>query len=348
MDRPSSPSLLDLVDAILAPVAMVLVAVIAALGLVLVSVTPFGAVADGADLAPAGPGWIWRAGYHIGWSALFGAIYIRLGLALYAGYYGAGVRAAWLFWWAMFALAVYASMSGNYAIGSQAGFWYGTVMNSLMTLVPGCSEVCREWFYRHANQPSGMIGVHIGLMGGLIGVSSASVVLGRARARAALSQISSSDLRIVVGAIAVCIIALAAVMSIPAAFFNPDIYRAATPFSTPEQIYPDWYLAPWFQMVRIVPSKQMAASIWVAALLVPVLMPAMAFGPRCQAFRQANSVATLVLGVAVVLLAIDARAVWDFQNFIPARLLTAYYFGYFLLIAPVLNLIDALSRRAGG
>ena len=72
------------------------------------------------------------------------------------------------------------------------------------------------------------------------------------------------------------------------------------------------------------------------------------FGPRCQAFRQANSVATLVLGVAVVLLAIDARAVWDFQNFIPARLLTAYYFGYFLLIAPVLNLIDALSRRAGG
>ena len=94
MDRPSSPSLLDLVDAILAPLAMVLVAVIAALGLVLVSVTPFGAVADGADLAPAGPGWIWRAGYHIGWSALFGAIYIRLGLALYAGYYGAGVRAA--------------------------------------------------------------------------------------------------------------------------------------------------------------------------------------------------------------------------------------------------------------
>ena len=324
-------------DAVLAP---------AALGVTL-------AIA-GADLArlpsfplpgDAAARWTPSVSTYLAWSALFGLIFVRLAVTLFNGHYGRGARMLWLAWWSMLIVATLAVVSGQFAGGSQAGFWFGVVFHSILSAAPGCTGDCKLWALNVMSQPGKIMLPYRVEVGLLVVLAGLIVVLTRRRMRRADLVLTTRETVITLAGGISAAVALAALMSWRAPFINPDIYLPANPLSTPLQILPDWYLAPWFQMIRGTLSKYMGSVTVLSAWLVPFLLPVLAFGPRSMPFRVMTGIATVALGVAIVTLAFGGRSGPDSQMLNLTRLSVDYYFAYFLLIMPLLNLLDSIVFR---
>ena len=100
-------------------------------------------------------------------------------------------------------------------------------------------------------------------------------------------------------------------------------------------------------MIRGTLSKYMGSVTVLSAWLVPFLLPILSFGPRSEPFRVMTRIATVVLGVAMVTLATIARHGPDLAVPVITWWLISTYFAYFLLIMPLVNLLDTfVFRRA--
>ncbi|HSZ12048.1 MAG TPA: cytochrome b N-terminal domain-containing protein [Rhizomicrobium sp.] len=134
----------------------------------------------------------------------------------------------------------------------------------------------------------------------------------------------------------------------PDFFGNPDNSIPANPLVTPPDIVPEWYLLPFYAMLRSVPQKLIGVLVMASSLLTLFFVPwldtskvrSARFRPMLKQFFWFFVVACLVLGYCG---AQSADAVVPHTS-IPlvwvARIGTLYYFGYFWVILPLLGLIE--------
>jgi quinol-cytochrome oxidoreductase complex cytochrome b subunit len=134
----------------------------------------------------------------------------------------------------------------------------------------------------------------------------------------------------------------------PDFFGNPDNSIPANPLVTPPDIVPEWYLLPFYAMLRSVPQKLIGVLVMAGSLLTLFFIPwldtskvrSARFRPMLKQFFWFFVVACLVLGYCG---AQSADAVVPHTS-IPlvwvARIGTLYYFGYFWVILPLLGLIE--------
>jgi ubiquinol-cytochrome c reductase cytochrome b/c1 subunit len=136
-------------------------------------------------------------------------------------------------------------------------------------------------------------------------------------------------------------------------FFNPTVLGhsdnsiPADPLVTPSHIVPEWYYLPFYAILRSVPDKLLGVILMFGSIFVLFLLPwldtsrvrSAAFRPMFRQFFWIFVVACLLLGYvgaltpdAVTFLGIDAVTL--------GRILTIYYFAFFLLIIPVLGMIE--------
>jgi Cytochrome b/b6/petB len=89
----------------------------------------------------------WRMGmlHHLGVSALFALIYLRMGVALVAGRYAKFSRTAWLGLCAALILSFPAALSGLKISGAQDDFWLSIVLFNLARELPVCGDACKDW-----------------------------------------------------------------------------------------------------------------------------------------------------------------------------------------------------------
>ncbi|HSZ75220.1 MAG TPA: cytochrome b N-terminal domain-containing protein [Rhizomicrobium sp.] len=134
----------------------------------------------------------------------------------------------------------------------------------------------------------------------------------------------------------------------PDFFGNPDNSIPANPLVTPPDIVPEWYLLPFYAMLRSVPQKLIGVLVMAGSLLTLFFVPwldtskvrSARFRPMLQVYFCMFVVVCLVLGYCG---AQSADAVVP-NTSIPlvwvARIGTLYYFGYFWVILPLLGLIE--------
>jgi ubiquinol-cytochrome c reductase cytochrome b subunit len=136
----------------------------------------------------------------------------------------------------------------------------------------------------------------------------------------------------------------------PNFFGNPDNYTQANPLVTPPDIVPEWYLLPFYAMLRSVPQKLIGVLVLVGALVIPFLAPwldtskvrSCRFRPLMKQCFWLFGLDCLLLGyvgsqgadAALNLGAMQLPLVWL------ARIGTAYYYGYFLALMPLIGLIE--------
>src|SRR5688572_4098626 len=137
---------------------------------------------------------------------------------------------------------------------------------------------------------------------------------------------------------------------------HPDNYIPANPLVTPTHIVPEWYFLPFYAILRAVPDKLMGVFAMFGSIGVLFVLPwldtskvrSMRYRPTMQKFFFIFVVVTLLLGWCGAQLPDDRVIPADvgFQLFDAninsyvwfARLLTLYYFAYFLVITPLLGL----------
>ncbi|MBV9541904.1 MAG: cytochrome b N-terminal domain-containing protein, partial [Alphaproteobacteria bacterium] len=127
---------------------------------------------------------------------------------------------------------------------------------------------------------------------------------------------------------------------------NPDNNIPANPLVTPPDIVPEWYLLPFYAMLRSIPQKLIGVLVLGGAIVTLAFIPWLdtsrvrsnRFRPLMKQFFWVFVADCLLLGYCGAL-SVDAvrfgiPMVWV------ARLATAYYFGYFWLLMPIVGLIE--------
>ncbi|MGH6828454.1 MAG: cytochrome b, partial [Rhizomicrobium sp.] len=140
------------------------------------------------------------------------------------------------------------------------------------------------------------------------------------------------------------------VFYVPNFFGNPDNYVKANPLVTPPDIVPEWYLLPFYAMLRSVPQKLVGVLVLASSILTLVFIPwldtsrvrSCRFRPLMKQFFWAFGVDCLILGYcgsqSVDAMAFGVPLLWI------ARLGTIYYFSFFWIIMPIVGLIETPKK----
>ena len=330
------------VDAVFIALLALTLIVLVVTGLAATQYAVIPAASDSDALIPRGDdGWLIRYVHSRAVTTLFGLTCLRLALALLAFDFGEGRRLAWLCWASWLWAAIFIALSGTAATGLQGDYWFSILTTSLLTYWFQLRSGVGYWLSMAVMDPRGhqLTLLHGMVAGSAVTFSCGVLLAARRRVVARLSAISWP------APLALCAVILAGsavtawLMAWPAPFDNPDNLFVADPGQTPEHIIPEWYIAPWFGMVRTVPSKGAASIVlWIGPLL-PLLITLLP-RPRLLPTRIILTLATSLLIIALIALSTIGRRGYDPLLQIPGRTLTLFYFAYFVVFVPLLTLVD--------
>jgi ubiquinol-cytochrome c reductase cytochrome b subunit len=131
-------------------------------------------------------------------------------------------------------------------------------------------------------------------------------------------------------------------------FFTPNYlghalnYQEANPLSTPAHIVPEWYYLPFYAILRAIPDKLGGVIAMFGSILILFVLPwldtsRVRSGSYRPIFRQFFWIFVIVcigLGYLGSKPAEGAYVTWS-------RILTAYYFLHFLVILPLIGLLES-------
>ena len=130
-------------------------------------------------------------------------------------------------------------------------------------------------------------------------------------------------------------------------FFMPNIlgdsenYIMANPMQTPAAIVPEWYLLPFYAILRSIPNKLLGVLAMFGALVAIMLLPVVDLGrSRGLQFRPISKLFFFIfVANFLVLMILGAKHVED-PFIVLGQLSTVLYFMYFIFIVPVVSLLE--------
>uniref|UniRef100_UPI0022FD4F43 cytochrome b n=1 Tax=Cladonia pyxidata TaxID=174067 RepID=UPI0022FD4F43 len=130
-------------------------------------------------------------------------------------------------------------------------------------------------------------------------------------------------------------------------FFMPNLlgdsenYVMANAMQTPPAIVPEWYLLPFYAILRSIPNKLLGVIAMFSAILILLIMPFTDLSrSRGIQFKPLSKVVFfLFVGNFLILMELGAKHVESpFIEF--GQISTVVYFAYFLIIVPLISLIE--------
>jgi ubiquinol-cytochrome c reductase cytochrome b subunit len=130
-------------------------------------------------------------------------------------------------------------------------------------------------------------------------------------------------------------------------FFMPNLlgdsenYIMANPMQTPPAIVPEWYLLPFYAILRSIPNKLLGVIAMFSSLLILLILPFTDLNKfRGIQFRPLSKIAFYIF-VANFLILMQLGAKHVESPFIElGQLSTALYFSHFLIIVPAISYFE--------
>jgi ubiquinol-cytochrome c reductase cytochrome b subunit len=131
------------------------------------------------------------------------------------------------------------------------------------------------------------------------------------------------------------------VFFMPNALGDSENYVMANPMQTPPAIVPEWYLLPFYAILRSIPNKLLGVIAMFAAILILLAMPYVDLSrSRGIQFKPLSKIAFYIF-VANFLILMQLGAKHVESPFIElGQISTILYFSHFLIIVPLLSLIE--------
>ena len=127
----------------------------------------------------------------------------------------------------------------------------------------------------------------------------------------------------------------------PNALGHPDNYIEANPLVTPAHIVPEWYLLPFYAILRSVPDKLLGVIAMFASIFILVILPWLDTSKiRSAIFRPIYKQLYWILVLDVLILGYMGAMPAEGTYLLIARVATAYYFIHFLIILPLLGFFE--------
>jgi ubiquinol-cytochrome c reductase cytochrome b subunit len=306
-------------------------------------------------------GWLIRNIHAVGASMFFLAAYIHMFRGLYYGSYKAPREILWILG-VFIILAMMATAFMGYSLPwGQMSFWAVTVITNLFSsldgIIPGVGTAIVEWlwggysvggatltrfFSLHYLLPFvivGLVVLHIWALH-VVGQNNPTGVEIKTREDWVPMHpyATSKDL---FAMFAFLLLFAWFVFFLPDYLGHADNYIEANPLVTPPHIVPEWYFLPFYAILRAIPSKLGGVIAMFASILVLVFIPwldtsrvkSAKYRPIYRWFFWLLVIACLALGYLGAKPAEGDYIMW-------ARIFTAYYFAHFLIIMPIVGIIE--------
>uniref|UniRef100_A0A896Z8U7 Cytochrome b n=1 Tax=Coniophora olivacea TaxID=85977 RepID=A0A896Z8U7_9AGAM len=127
----------------------------------------------------------------------------------------------------------------------------------------------------------------------------------------------------------------------PNALGHSDNYIPANPMSTPASIVPEWYLLPYYAILRSIPNKLLGVIAMFGSLLILLILPIVDVSRiRGNQFRPAMKLAFWFFVVNFFILMWIGSQHPDSPYLEIGQISTAFYFIWFLAIVPAIGLAE--------
>jgi len=285
----------------------------------------------------------------------FLAVYIHIFRALYYGSYKSPREVIWIIGMIIYFLMMMTAFMGYVLPWGQMSFWAATVITNLFSAVPLVGESITNWlwggfavdnptltrFYAlHYLLPFlifGLVILHIWALH----VPGNNNPIGIELKKPSKDTVPFHPYIVIKDLFALLIFLLVFAFFVfysPNLLGHPDNYIEANPMVTPSHIVPEWYLLPFYAILRSVPDKLFGVITMFASIFVLVILPwldtskvrSAIFRPIYKQFYWFFVVDVLILGYMG---AMPAEGTYLFI----ARVATVYYFIHFLIILPFLG-----------
>jgi len=302
-------------------------------------------------------GWLIRYIHAVGASMFFLAVYVHMFRGLYYGSYKAPREILWILGVVIYLLMVITAFMGYVLPWGQMSFWGATVITNLFSVIPVVGTTITEWlwggfavdnatlkrfFSLHYLMPFMIFGVvilhiwslHVTGNNNPVGVS----------VKDKQDTVPFAPYYTVKDALSlVCFLILFAWFI----FFNPNIlghtdnYIMADPLVTPAHIVPEWYLLPFYAILRAIPSKLGGVLVMGAAIAVLFIVPWLDTSKvRSATFRPLYKQFYWIFLLNCIALGYLGSQNPEGLFLVASRICTAYYFIHFLIVMPVLGLVE--------
>jgi ubiquinol-cytochrome c reductase cytochrome b/c1 subunit len=302
-------------------------------------------------------GWLLRYLHSNGASMFFIAVYIHMFRGLYYGSYKEPREVLWILGVIIYLLMMATGFLGYTLPWGQMSFWGATVITNFFSAIPIVGETIVTWlwggyavgnptlqrfFSLHYLLPFVIVGVvvlhvwalhHVGQNNpvGIEPKSSQDTVPFSPHA-------TMKDMFIVA---LFCIFFAWFVFYIPNYLGHADNYIPANPAVTPSHIVPEWYYLPFYAILRAIPNKLLGVIAMFGSILILAFLPWLDTSRvRSATFRPLYKQFFWVFVLVCLGLGYLGAQPPEGGYVIAARILTAYYFIHFLVVFPVLGLIE--------
>ena len=302
-------------------------------------------------------GWLIRYA-HINFASFFFiAVYIHIFRGLYYGSYKEPRQLMWLIGIVIFFLMMATAFLGYTLPWGQMSYWGATVITNLFSAVPFVGEAIVTWLWGDYSVGDSTLNrfyvLHWLLAFGILGIVIFHVIALHIVGSNNPSGIEPIDTRDTVSfapfttskdLFAMLIFLLAFViitMYAPNYLGHPDNYIPADPLITPAHIVPEWYFLPFYAILRAIPDKLMGVIAMISSIAVLGLLPWLDLSKvRSSVFRPIWKQCVFLFVLAFFILMYVGGMPAEGVYVLISRVGTAYWFLFFLVIAPLVSLTE--------
>ncbi len=302
-------------------------------------------------------GWLLRYMHANGASMFFIAVYIHMFKGMYYGSYKAPREILWMIGVLIYLIMMATAFMGYVLPWGQMSFWGAKVITNLFSAIPFFGEAITTWLWGGFSVDNPTINRFYALhyllpfvLAGLVGLHIWALHVPGNGNPTGINVKSSQDTVPFhpyytmkdAFAIVVFMLLFAAFL-----FFAPNYlghavnYLPANPLVTPAHIVPEWYYLPFYAILRAIPDKLGGVVAMFGSILILFVLPwldtsRVRSGTYRPIFKQFFWIFVLVCIGLGYLGSKPAEGLYV----VFSRILTAYYFLHFIVILPLIGLLE--------
>nr|YP_009919727.1 cytochrome b [Metschnikowia drakensbergensis]QMQ98324.1 cytochrome b [Metschnikowia drakensbergensis]QMQ98340.1 cytochrome b [Metschnikowia drakensbergensis] len=307
-------------------------------------------------------GWLMRYMHANGASFFFMCMYLHIGKALYYGSYKSPRVLVWSMGVMMFMLTMATAFMGYCIVYGQMSHWGATVMTNLLSAMPfmGTDLVPVIWggfsvsnptmqrfFALHFLLPfilAALVMMHLMALH-MHGSSNPVGMTGNLDRMPMHSYFMFKDLMTVF--VFLLMFSLFVFFS-PNTLGHSDNYMPGNPMVTPASMVPEWYLLPFYAMLRSIPDKLGGVIAMFAAILMLLMLPLTDRSVmRGNTFKVLSKLSFYLFIFNFLLLGNLGQLHVEVPFIVLGQFATIYYFSYFIILVPVISSMENILFYIG-
>jgi quinol-cytochrome oxidoreductase complex cytochrome b subunit len=302
-------------------------------------------------------GWMLRYAHMNGASMFFALLYIHMFRGLYYGSYKQPRELLWILGVIILILAIMTAFMGYVLPWGQMSYWAATVITNLFSAIPliGQSIVTFLWGGFTVGNPTlnRFYALHYLLPFVILAVVLLHLI--------ALHRFGSNNplgiemkgpqdtlpfhpyftIKDLFGLAVFLLIYSFFVFYAPNFLGSSDNYIPANPMQTPNHIVPEWYLLPYYAILRSVPNKLLGVIMAFGSIFLLFIVPWLDSSPvRSARFRPVYKWVFWLLVIDVIALGWVGANPPEGLVVMVGQLATLYYFVHFLILFPVIGRLE--------